>query len=92
MFMLTVQQKGKNGQAKMHFFSEMTEFRLGKSSWRNSVREENAPAIVRALVSCVRQVSASCSIQQASPRRRGGGGAAAAHRAVATNSFIELLA
>ena len=59
MFMLTVQQKGKNGQAKMHFFSEMTEFRLGKSSWRNSVREENAPAIVRALVSCVRQVSAS---------------------------------
>ena len=92
MFMLTVQQKGKNGQAKMHFFSEMTEFRLGKSSWRNSVREENAPAIVRALVSCVRQVSASCSIQQASPRRRGGGGAAAAHSAVATNSFIELLA
>ena len=43
MFMLTVQQKGKNGQAKMHFFSsEMTEFRLGKSSWRNSVRVKNA--------------------------------------------------
>ena len=90
MFMLTVQQKGKNGQAKMHFFSEMTEFRLGKSSWRNSVREENAPAIVRALVSCVRQVSASCSILQ--KHRHGGGSAAAVRRIVATNSFIELLA
>ena len=90
MFMLTVQQKGKNGQDKMHFFfSEMTEFRLGKSSWRNSVREENAPAIVRALVSCVRQVSASCSILQ---KHRHGGGGTAVRRIVATNSFIELLA
>ena len=24
----------------MHFFFEMTEFQLGKSSWRNSVREK----------------------------------------------------
>ena len=53
---------------KCTFFSEMTEFRLGKSSWRNSVREKNALAIVRALASCVR--AASKCLQAASSYKR----------------------